>query len=378
MAITLNTSSIATGQTIEARHVTQSAVALTGGEAFDITISGSLTTTGTNTMSSSASPSITSILTETDSFPLIHNVNTTGPAYRMDLKDVGGSGSAFMLLGNQAGGFASTGFAASYRTGSNASKGEIIMAIGKNGSPVQDRFIVQSEPGPIATNSTAELTLSVGGPSTDRTVLLNYQDSATSFTSLRVGNQASGTGTSFQKHVAMEYKNVSSSFAGFASSSENSNIGVSPASPPFGIVAGVNLGDPAFFIDQGGSLGATAPVTASLVISKNGHVTASGHGLFQAGKPIKTHTANLTASLANAGFYHIVGGTLTCSISISSAPIGAEYEFFQTQSGNFLFKSGSGISLISKNGSLRLAQLGSSAVLKKVGTSTYHLMGDLT
>ena len=252
------------------------------------------------------------------------------------------------------------------------------MAIGKNGSPVQDRFIVQSEPGPIATNSTAELTLSVGGPSTDRTVLLNYQDSATSFTSLRVGNQASGTGTSFQKHVAMEYKNVSSSFAGFASSSENSNIGVSPASPPFGIVAGVNLGDPAFFIDQGGSLGATAPVTASLVISKNGHVTASGHGLFQAGKPIKTHTANLTASLANAGFYHIVGGTLTCSISISSAPIGAEYEFFQTQSGNFLFKSGSGISLISKNGSLRLAQLGSSAVLKKVGTSTYHLMGDLT
>ena len=378
MAITLNTSSIATGQTIEAGHVTQSAVALTGGEAFDITISGSLTTTGTNTMSSSASPSITSILTETDSFPLIHNVNTTGPAYRMDLKDVGGSGSAFMLLGNQAGGFASTGFAASYRTGSNESKGEIIMAIGKNGSPVQDRFIVQSEPGPIATNSTAELTLSVGGPSTDRTVLLNYQDSATSFTSLRVGNQASGTGTSFQKHVAMEYKNVSSSFAGFASSSENSNIGVSPASPPFGIVAGVNLGDPAFFIDQGGSLGATAPVTASLVISKNGHVTASGHGLFQAGKPIKTHTANLTASLANAGFYHIVGGTLTCSISISSAPIGAEYEFFQTQSGNFLFKSGSGISLISKNGSLRLAQLGSSAVLKKVGTSTYHLMGDLT
>ena len=54
MAITLNTSSIATGQTIEAGHVTQSAVALTGGEAFDITISGSLTTTGTNTMSSSA------------------------------------------------------------------------------------------------------------------------------------------------------------------------------------------------------------------------------------------------------------------------------------------------------------------------------------
>tara|TARA_Y100000114_G_scaffold149182_1_gene163035 strand:- start:51 stop:1337 length:1287 start_codon:yes stop_codon:yes gene_type:complete len=428
-------------------------------------------------MSSSASPNITSILTETDSFPLIQNVTTTGPAYRMDLKDVGGSGSAYMLLGNQAGGFASTGFAANYRTGSNASKGEIIMAIGKNGSPVQDRFIVQSEPGPIATNSTAELTLAVGGPSTDRTVLLNYQDSATSFTSLRVGNQASGTGTSFQKHVAMEYKNVSSSFAGFVSSSENSDIGVSPASPPFGIVAGANLGDPAFFIDQGGSLGATDPVTASLVISNNGHVTASGNisasgttntkflrlpevgassaangsiyfgagpddtngfiygqagtnltlgfdtadvvqisddvtinasllfnnasnkirtsgsidavtnitasgtGLFQAGKPIITHTTSpISSSLANAGKYHIVGGTLTASIVLdSTCPIGAEYEFFQTSSvGQFLFESASGTTVISKNGSLRLAQQGSSAVLKKVATDTFHLMGDLT
>ena len=99
----------------------------------------------------------------------------------------------------------------------------------------------------------------------------------------------------------------------------------------------------------------------------------------QGGKPITTHTTHLSASLAEAGNYHIVGGNLTCSISTSTAPIGAEYEFFQTASaGNFLFETGSGITLLSKNSSLRLAELGSSAVLKKVDTSTFHLMGDLT
>ncbi len=121
----------------------------------------------------------------------------------------------------------------------------------------------------------------------------------------------------------------------------------------------------------------TAGGTISNVSTTN--VTASGHGLFQAGKPISSSLHNFTASISNAGFYHTVGGNLTCSISTSTAPIGAEYEFFQTSSaGNFLFETGSGITLISKNDSLRLAQLGSSAVLKKITADTFHLMGDLT
>ena len=95
-------------------------------------ITGSMNVIGINIMSSSASPSITSILTETDSSALIQNVTTTGPAYRMDLADLGGSGSATILLGNQKGGYNSTGFFAKYTTGSNASEGEITMAIGKN------------------------------------------------------------------------------------------------------------------------------------------------------------------------------------------------------------------------------------------------------
>ncbi len=138
-------------------------------------------------------------------------------------------------------------------------------------------------------------------------------------------------------------------------------------------LAGNNVG---VRMEPGG--GAQALQVSGTIKVVDGHISASGHGIFQAGKPIKTHTANLTASLANAGLYHIVGGTLTCSVSISSAPIGAEYEFFQTQSGNFLFKSGSGITLISKDGNLKLVGQGSAATLKKVATSTFHLVGDLT
>jgi hypothetical protein len=129
--------------------------------------------------------------------------------------------------------------------------------------------------------------------------------------------------------------------------------------------------------------GATTYGTEALNVIGNsnirGNVSSSGFGLFEAGKPITTHTTHFSASIFNAGHYLIVGGNLTCSISASTAPIGAEYEFFQTSSaGNMLFQTGSGVTLISKNNSLRLAQQGSSAVLKKVGTGTFHLMGDLT
>ena len=444
MAKTFISASISTGNTIEAGHVTQSSDAFTGTEAYDIIISGSLTTTGTNIMSSSASPSITSILTENDSHPFITAVDTTGPNFRMNLVDADSSGSAYMAFGRQSGPFTGTGFTAHYATGSNASEGEIIMSIGKNGdvnTGIHDRFIVQSEPGPIASNAFSELSLLAGTHSGNRRVVqMVVQNGTGDFADFTVGNQDIATG--YKKHVLLAHSfNNTSSLAGFASSSLNTGStsrNFNANSIPFGIVAGgfttAEEIDTVFFVDGGGSLGSTRPVTASFEISRGGsinmegsitassnisssgdiignngsfstsvttpeisgnteitgdlqviniaatHITASGTGLFQAGKPIKTHTTSpISASLANAGFYHIVGGDLTCSISTSTAPIGAEYEFFQTASaGNFLFETGSGVTLISKNDSLRLAQLGSSAVLKKVGTSTFHLMGDLT
>ena len=123
-----------------------------------------------------------------------------------------------------------------------------------------------------------------------------------------------------------------------------------------------------------GNISASGDITAT-------NITASGHGLFQAGKPIITHTTSpISSSLANAGKYHIVGGTLTASIVLdSNAPVGAEYEFFQSSSvGQFLFESASGTTVISKDGNLKLVGQGSAATLKKVATSTFHLIGDLT
>jgi len=444
MAKTFISASISTGNTIEAGHVTQSSDAFTGTEAYDIIISGSLTTTGTNIMSSSASPSITSILTENDSHPFITGVTTTGPNFRMNLADANSSGSAYMALGRQTGAFGGTGFTAQYATGSNASEGEIVMSIGKNGplGGIEDRFIVQSEPGPIASNTFSELSLLAGTSTNNRRIVqMVVQNGTNDFADVTVGNQDITTG--YKKHVLLSHAfNGSSSIAGFASSSLNTGStarNFNANSIPFGIVAGgfttAEEIDTVFFVDRGGSFGSTRPVTASLEISRGGsinmegsitassnisssgdiignngsfstsvttpeisgnteitgdlqviniaatNITASGTGLFQAGKPIITHTTSpISSSLANAGKYHIVGGTLTASIVLdSTCPIGAEYEFFQTSSvGQFLFESASGTTVISKNGSLRLAQQGSSAVLKKVATDTFHLMGDLT
>ena len=154
-------------------------------------------------------------------------------------------------------------------------------------------------------------------------------------------------------------------------------------------IGGSNLSQVRLITDQGEILavsGSTVTVGANAssphgteALNVRGNVSSSGFGLFQAGKPIVTHTTKFSASLSHAGFYNIVGGDLTCSISTSLAPVGAEFELFQTSStGNFLFETGSGVTLISKNNSLRLAQQGSSAVLKKVSDDTYHLMGDLT
>ena len=532
MAKTLSGAGINDFNTILPGHITQSISAFTGTDAYNISISGSLAVTGstnitgslgitgfpnvsaslaasgvgngfpftgsaeitgslqvigTNIMSSSASPSITSILTDNDSYPYIQLGDATGPNFRMNLADEDSSGSAYMSFGRQDGAFSSTGFTANYSTGSNASHGEIVMTLGKNGlsGDVHDRFIVVSEPGPIATNTNSELIFQVGGTTFDRRVIQGtVQNGTNDYAEFAVGNQDSATG--FKKHVIMAHGfNNTSSFAGFASSSLNTGStarNFNANSIPFGIVAGgfstAELGDTVFFVDRGGSLGRSFPITASFEITRGGSinmegsitssiVSASGHlavneirshtdsinngftlfastadadssfPIFQTrgdldgvqnanikigdsafadtganleisissgqqrasfnameiavsrsievkgGTPVTTHTTSpISSSDANAGRYHIVGGNLTCSIANFSGQvphIGAEWTFFQTSSaGNFLFESGSGITVISKNDSMRLAQLGSSAVLKKVASTTFHLMGDLT
>ena len=134
-------------------------------------------------------------------------------------------------------------------------------------------------------------------------------------------------------------------------------------------------------------------VTGSLNISGSVDVSGSvyadyfigdGSGLTNLQRPISSSIiAHLTASNSNAGYYFRVGGGVSCSIQSSSlvtVATGTEYEFFQTSSaGNVLFHTGSGtITLNSKNDNLNLAGQFSSAVLKKVGTDEWDLIGDLT
>jgi hypothetical protein len=317
-----------------------------------VNITGSMNAIGVNIMSSSRiDPKITSILTETDSSALIQNVTTTGPAYRMDLVDLGGSGSATILLGNQKGGYNSTGFFAKYTTGSNASEGEITMAIGKNGSAALgyvDRFIVQSEPGPISTNSDAELTLSVGGPKTGRREVLGVVTEAASG---EFAQFAAGVDKQFnrKRFVGFEYSAAStSSQAGFYSSSLNGTgvANFNTNAVPFGVVAGGgglnDLTNTAFYIDRGGSLGASAPVTASLQISRGGSIDMEGHitasGNISASGDIIGNNGSFTTSVTTpeiSGNTEITGDLQVVNIAATHI----------TASGNIIFSgnvSGSG------------------------------------
>ena len=119
-------------------------------------------------------------------------------------------------------------------------------------------------------------------------------------------------------------------------------------------------------------------------VSASGRIVAEeGESIIRSQRPIVTHTSDfsITSSLDFAGKYHIVGGSITCSINTGSlVPTGAEFEFFQTSSaGNFLFITGSPhVDIIVKNDNMNLAGQGSGASLKYIGGSTFHLVGDLT
>ena len=284
------------------------------GSAFisgSLTVSGSILVSGSGTftnigphiLSSSNSPKLTSHITESDTFSFIQNVTTNGFGYRATLIDENSSGSAYITLGQHNGSFGGTGFTARYATGSNASKGEIVMSLGKNGATgdINNRFVVVSEPGPIASNGVSELSLVVGDDNlTNRRISqLTVNNGTGDYGNITVGNQDIATG--FKKHVVMEFAfATSASLAGFTSSSLNGN-GVpnfNLGSVPFGIKAGELLTETSFYIDRGGSLGRLQPVTASLEISKSGSIRMEGH---------------LTASGNISGSGDIIGNTLSIS-----------------------------------------------------------------
>ena len=132
-----------------------------------------------------------------------------------------------------------------------------------------------------------------------------------------------------------------------------------------------------------GSLMAVTDASGIPILEVFSDATVEAKG-FKGYRPIETRAASFVLQLGDMGTYNRCGGAMTASLSASSAipfEIGTEIEFFQTSSaGNLLItaSAGSGITLNSKDGNLKLAGQFSAATLKKVGTDEWDLVGDLT
>ena len=220
MAKQLTTSGVTTGQTIEAGHVTQSSVAFTGGEAYDITISGSLTVTGSTningTLGITGFPDVSASLaagTGGDSFPYTGSAiisgslivtgstgllnpdktitlrNTSGSTFRafgadgpgvfLDINQTDtGLGNTSLMLGNinpDIGGglvIPMTGLLVNYVTGSDGASGSVSFFAGQRdltaaGGQIANLISLEYEPGELLLNNDPEITLKIGESNTN-------------------------------------------------------------------------------------------------------------------------------------------------------------------------------------------------------------------
>ena len=136
------------------------------------------------------------------------------------------------------------------------------------------------------------------------------------------------------------------------------------------------------------SITSSYSITSSHAQSGNGTFKGTFSGSFigevtNVYRPITTLTTNpFTASDATAGAYYRAGGNVTCSIFTTASvacTVGSEFEFFQTSSaGNVLFETGSGVTLNSRSGRIKLVGQFSAATLKYVGNNEWDLIGDLS
>ena len=135
-------------------------------------------------------------------------------------------------------------------------------------------------------------------------------------------------------------------------------------------------------------IGTSSPpqrLTVSGSISASGAIVGSsfsgdGSELTNLQRPISLSvSSHMTASNDNAGYFFEVGA-VTCSIQVKTSvacDVGSEFEFFQSSSGNFIFVTGSGVTLRSKGGALTLTGQYSGATLKKIRDDEWILVGDL-
>ena len=337
-----------------------------------ITVTGPTTLNGLTSLVASEGSNLTLEVNESASFEFLTGAANSGSFIVQTSPDTGkgflqsyfgqGTGTVFgQPVPNQA-------FGITYTSGSGASEGELTMVIGKRdlsslGLANQNNFYVAYEPSGVFTNAQGELEFYVG----------EHGDVGTGVLSVFRGGASGATQTSsFAGYFsASAFPNQQQYTRPFAISATST---VDDSNPAFVINKNVtDLTTSNFSVDYGGNVAASGNISAS------GQFIGDGSGLTNLQRPITTHTANFSASAVYAGNFNIVGGSLTCSISTSAAAVGAEWEFFQTSSaGNFLFQTGSGITLYSKDGNVKLAGQSSAATLKKISADSFALIGDLT
>jgi hypothetical protein len=122
MALTLNKIGVTTGNTVEAYHVTQSIDAFTGEEAYDITLSGSLTVTGSVIVTSGLTGSLLGTATTASSTP---NAIVTASVSSNTITFTKGNGTTFPITVNTGSG--GGGGAAFPFTGSAGISGSILI-----------------------------------------------------------------------------------------------------------------------------------------------------------------------------------------------------------------------------------------------------------
>jgi hypothetical protein len=130
-------------------------------------------------------------------------------------------------------------------------------------------------------------------------------------------------------------------------------------------------------LDSSGNIGigTTSPVTT---------LDVAGTARATQGTPYTTYTANTkTLALTDNGYYTRCSNTTLITITIPNNstvafPLGSEMFFFQAGSGNVLFANAAGVTLNSDDGKRRLSYQWRSAVLKKVATNEWDLIGNIS
>jgi len=425
MAKTLSNSGITTNDTIRAGHVTQSVDALTGTDAYDITISGSLTSTGNliNTggyalfvRSSSIPNSVLNVRQEgsgsiaefggteiADQEQIVFNlgghitasgnVSSSATSTASFGTYIGDGSQLTGITGGGSGIFTQTGsfyattndlqVTGSLKAGSIEGSSILVPGKSKFGANIIDldtSHYFQGIGGDINmfavrdSNSSDVLIAAGSATGLDLTVTLGDVEDANNGTKIKIDDatetvQVSGSldasGTIYCDNREAAFYRLSGNSMIFSNSSVNTSI-------------------------RGTSILLQSSVTASGNVSSSAVSTASfgtylgdGSQLTNLQRPISNSVStNVTASNLNSGYYFRTGGNITCSIqsnAIVSCDVGSEFEFFQTSSaGNLLFHTGSGVTLNSKNGSTKLSNQFSAATLKKIDTNEWDLIGDLS